>query len=511
VSETVIIPITSVTVLEDRAQITRQASLTRQAGLAQLRLDAVSPLLADRTVVARIESGSAEVLDARIERRHRDRDERERDGCEASLVALERELEVGELDEIALEAERARHNDRLDDLERLSVETLNEAADDAAWGREAGPLESRLVTLREAAGEALDAMLALAEQRDRKRRQLARLRRRIQEEARRPSVAVSASLELDVAIHEAGSITLRIDYVVPAAAWRPHHRARLIEGRLSLETDGCIWQNTGEDWQDVALSLSTERLSLGTEPPALTSDELRVQRRQAVIAVETRDQRIEEASLERAPASELPGIDDGGEPLVLRPAERVSVPSDGRPHRVHVGTLEAEPELVLVGRPELDPNVHLLARLTNDGPRPLLAGPVDVIREGGMSGRSKLLYVGPGERFELGLGPEPDLRLRRDTELKADEARLLSSWSRTHHPMTVRISNLGREPRRIRLRERIPVSELEKVKVGFRRATGGSEPDSDGFVDFERQLTPRGTDRIEVSYHVDKHDDVVGL
>src|SRR5690606_14650027 len=283
---------------------------------------------------------------------------------------------------------------RLEHQKALLARRLDEAADDAAWGRAIGEVETDVATAREEARKALAEALDRGRRLEQHRRMLARLRQRLREQTKRPSHAIGASLALDLKLERAGEVSLRIDYVVPAAAWRPRHRAVVTADVLRLETEGCVWQNTGEDWTDVDLVLSTERLSLGVEAPELASDELRARRRAPAIEVEARDQRVEQAALEGGLAPDLPGIDDGGEALALSPEGKSHVPSDGRPHRVKLGAIEGPARIELRGHPELDAAVHRGATLEN-GARPLLAGPVEVGREGRPSGTYKLLLVGP--------------------------------------------------------------------------------------------------------------------
>jgi hypothetical protein len=105
-----------------------------------------------------------------------------------------------------------------------------------------------------------------------------RLVNRIQAEAR-PDRMFTAHLEADLAIAATGEYELAFDYVVPNAFWRPYHQAQLQMGensQLTFRTDGCVWQNTGEDWLNVDLVFSTARASLGTEPPLLTDDLLNI-------------------------------------------------------------------------------------------------------------------------------------------------------------------------------------------------------------------------------------------
>ena len=58
------IPIRSVTLLEDRAQVTRKATLQLPAGVSRLAVEGVSPILADKTLVGRISGNAARVVDA---------------------------------------------------------------------------------------------------------------------------------------------------------------------------------------------------------------------------------------------------------------------------------------------------------------------------------------------------------------------------------------------------------------------------------------------------------------
>ena len=55
---------------------------------------------------------------------------------------------------------------------------------------------------------------------------------------------------------------------MPCALWRPAYRATLAADRDSvpLETDAFVWQDTGEDWDGVRLSLSTARPTLAAAP-----------------------------------------------------------------------------------------------------------------------------------------------------------------------------------------------------------------------------------------------------
>jgi uncharacterized protein (TIGR02231 family) len=242
-----------------------------------------------------------------------------------------------------------------------------------------------------------------------------------------------------------------------------------------------------------------------------------MRKRGSAVQVQAREQTVHTAGLgageagPKAVADELPGIDDGGDALSLRARALATVPADGRPYRVPVAetTMPAEPALVCV--PELVAAVLLRTRQTNASSQPLLAGPVDLVRNSGLVGRTSILFVAPGERFELGWGPESTLRAHREVELLDPERKTLSAWTRKPRRVTVKLSNLGARACTVRVQERIAVSEVEKVEVELVSATGDARPDADGFVAWEVPLRGFGHDTVRLHWTLVMHDDVVGL
>src|SRR5438445_146727 len=80
---------------------------------------------------------------------------------------------------------------------------------------------------------------------------------------------------------DAGPALARVVNLVPCALWRPAYRATLAadRGSVLLETDAFVWQDTGEDWTGVRLSLSTARPTLAAAPPVLAEDVLALRER----------------------------------------------------------------------------------------------------------------------------------------------------------------------------------------------------------------------------------------
>jgi hypothetical protein len=508
-------PVAEVTLFEDRARVVRRAVVELESGRQRLRVSGVAPVLSDATLFAVVESNGASAVDVRPWRLRIARDEVPDDARER----LEREQETLARRIEALKAGIARRERELARLGELEEQELAEIAEEAAWGRDdAAAWQARLDRIRERACDRRthldDARLAL--EKDEQESQRLRERRQARDD---PSRREHAELLVELEVETPGEHRLRIEYMVPGACWRPWHTARLLEGptpRVAFRTDGCVWQRTGEDWEGVRLRFSTQRPSRGTAPPELLSDPLSVQPRAEETEVEARDVEVATTGLgggAARPGGALPGIDDGGQELALEADGVCRVPSDGRPWRVGLMEFESEAELGLATWPERLGAVLLRSLQSHAGDRPILAGPVDLVRAGGYAGRTSVLFIAPGERFALCWGAEPELRVHREVEEVREEQRLPGTWPTRRHRTRVRVSNLGAEERKLRVTERLPVSEIDKVVIqpDVERTTNGHEPDADGFVRWDVVIAPGDRRELELAWTLKHHPSVAGV
>ena len=187
-----------------------------------------------------------------------------------------------------------------------------------------------------------------------------------------------------------------------------------------------------------------------------------------------------------------------------------SIPSDGLPYRVQIAEFSSTANTELVTVAELKPCAITKVTLVNEGPFPILAGPVELIREHGLIGRTPVLFVAPGERFELGFGPDAALRVRRKVAEVEPDQTPLSRFVAKEHNITLFLCNIGDETKQLQLTERIPVSEVEQVVVEFdaSESTSGANPDENGFITWDLELPPGGRETVRLRYTVKKRKNV---
>jgi uncharacterized protein (TIGR02231 family) len=543
------LPVTAVTLLEDRAEVERQADLDLAPGTHRIRLGPVTPLAVDSSLraefapapaaaaaaaapdtavgardagaaVADTPAGGVTVVDARLVRLYTPPPHSGTPGPDASAL-LHRIHDLSE--EIrAAEAQEQRADSRLAVLEQLLAELRRDIAESVGAGAyEPDRWSSEL-------DRAYDAHTRQAEEQRTVRNRLARLRAELfrAEQARdtvenRPPVLTAfVDVVVDVASPVQGA-RLLLRHLVPCALWRPAYRAALTAGAegtsLTLESDAVVWQRTGEDWPEVRLTLSTARSAWAAEPPEFQEDVLRLVDRtpeeRRTIEVDLREVEIQSVGPGGEPAAAteagltLPGVDDGGEARLLAAPAPVTVRSDGRPHRVRLTAATLPARVEYLSAPELSPLVTLVARGRNSTGQVLLSGPVDLVRDSGFVGRGNLRFTATGAEIELSFGSEDTFRVTRSVQESRDTTALTGRTviSRTVLLNVSRFAPPGSPPVTVTVLERIPVSEIAAVEV--RLAKEGCEPppdqvDADGVVHYRIGLAPDERRVLTLAYEI---------
>lgn len=519
---------TRVTFFEDRAEVQRRARVTVPAGLSSVEISGVSAVLDDPSLVAGVRGEGARVLSARVLR-------------QVLVAAALTGPELLAAEEAAQAARLAREKIE-QTLQRARTEIGRIDALFGAWLRAVGGVprggtaavarwRTAYGSIDDARGAALDrihrALAALHKAREEEARAELELREGRREEPRQRTVLI---VQVQRSMDDGGAeLELELSYRVPCALWRPEHLANLGENNdrrpeLTLTTYAVAWQATGEVWRDVECRFSTARPAQSASPPLLSDDWLTLRRKsdaeQRTVVVEAREQAISVAGLQgKGAVDEMPGVEDGGEPLWFAPlsGQRASFPSDGRPVRLPIAEAKLPAQVDLVAYPERGPGAHLKATATLSGSAsPILAGPVRLLRGGALAGQGRLLFVGRGEPFALGFGVDDGLRLRRTIDETRDQTAVIGT-QKVQRTVKLFLSNLSGAPRRLQVTERIPVSEIEEVRVNLTNPGGGrlvgvnGDPAgaADGFLRFDVDLPAGATRELSYVYRIEAAAKVV--
>jgi uncharacterized protein (TIGR02231 family) len=304
-----------------------------------------------------------------------------------------------------------------------------------------------------------------------------------QRRAERPRERMAAVLEIEV--KQAGELALDVTYVIGNAGWTALYDLRLSEAdtaHLLLTYLGQVTQRTGEDWTDVALTLSTARPSLTTVQPELSPWYLNVftplpppQPRVAAPASVMRAaafpaaEASEGATFAAAAPLEMElqdaQVTAEGASVTFQLTQKVTVPGDGSPHKVTVTTLNLAPKFDYLSVPKLAEAVYRRAQLTNQSDFLLLDGPASLFVEGDFVGTLPLKRIAPREEFELTLGVDDRVTVKREMKVRDVDKKLIGDRRRLRLAYAIEVKNWRSDAIDLELRDQFPVARHEQIKV----------------------------------------------
>jgi uncharacterized protein (TIGR02231 family) len=182
------------------------------------------------------------------------------------------------------------------------------------------------------------------------------------------------------------------------------------------------------------------------------------------------------------------------------------VAGDGTAARVLFARNKLPAEFRFRTSPKLAPFVFLVADTVNAAPFPILAGSIDLYRNGSFLARHTTLTVASGARFPLSFGIEERLRAKRVVlEERERETGLISKDHRRVYAYRFHVANTLDRPTELELSDHIPVSEMKDVTVSVDGQTTAGyklEP-SDGIVRWSLKLAAGEERAIDLAFHID--------
>jgi hypothetical protein len=319
---------------------------------------------------------------------------------------------------------------------------------------------------------------------------------------------------------EAGKVVIELNYLVNEASWLPQYnlRANPEQVIVSVEYNAVIHQASGEDWTNVALSLSTAQPTTAAAAPALEPMEVRVSpsipqswevkgellKEDVQLGVpakggyrdlssqfqQLQKSRSEMARKGKAAQEELNVAAVSNQMMELMADKKavqviqtaakefartegvsvtyalagpITMPSRSDQQLVNIASFKAKADFLMLATPLLTDYVYLQADIVNDSDVIMLAGPVSMYRNDEFVGKGPIELVTIGEKFTAGFGVDSQIKILREFKDKKIE----TLWGNRveNYDYRLAINNYKNTKVKLRLLERIPYTEDEKLEI----------------------------------------------
>jgi hypothetical protein len=258
--------ITSVTLYTDRAMITRTASVTLSPGVQQVTLEKLPPLLQDQSVrISASGRAQAKILEVKVGRKFLDT---------LTTARLKPLLQKSR----SLSYEIRRLNDRLQVLnhqeefiKKITIASEESVARELKTQRPSVDDYRKLLAFFDSELSRLTVETRkIEDERLEVQQSFDAVQREIREAGGTPDKSEKeVTVIFDVA--RGGALELEASYLLTGAGWTPAYDIRASSGdsAVSLAYFASVRQNTGEEWKNIRLTLTTSRPASGGSPGEL--------------------------------------------------------------------------------------------------------------------------------------------------------------------------------------------------------------------------------------------------
>jgi uncharacterized protein (TIGR02231 family) len=303
-----------------------------------------------------------------------------------------------------------------------------------------------------------------------------------------PAAHDRIAVRISVAADGPTAGSLSVSYRTPAASWVPTYDALLSTGEsggkpaLTVVRRAEVTQATGEDWSDVAMTLSTTRTTAGTAAPFLDSSLVSIfdgydydyPQTEAAPAV---SRPLPQPPLEGVPNA-LGGAADEAAKFIEAAADfgdfraeykvpgLVSVASGEGARAMRIATEQVVARIEVRAVPMLSDAAYLHAAFVPAEGAPILPGKVALFRDGTFVGNGEFPLGRVGRELNLGFGIDDRVRVTRVAlDRETGQHGLLSSRKTDSRRFKITVDNLHNQAIKIAVYDRVPYAEDESVSI----------------------------------------------
>ena len=331
------------------------------------------------------------------------------------------------------------------------------------------------------------------------------------EQQRTARNAQVSQVQITLSAPQGGALQLR--YQVRGPGWQPGYRATLDTNsqQIKLERTALVAQNSGEDWRDVPLTLSTGQPTAHTVAPLPRP--WRIAQAQpepprpapAPMARAAKSMAMAEMAAAVAPEPSFDAsVFEGSHATLFVLPQRISVPSHGEQVTLSLGTQQLDSRMVVRTVPARDPGAYLIASFTlPEGVWP--DGPVTLYRDSAYVGQGRLQAADVAKN---GLGFGRDERVQVQTlpsRQQQGSTGLLGSRQQRELRTAWEVRNQHRSPITLQLLDAAPVAEQQDIRVQSLyqpQPTTTSWNEQAGSVLWEQTLPAGGSTRISAEHQI---------
>jgi len=316
--------------------------------------------------------------------------------------------------------------------------------------------------------------------------------------------------------------TLELNYLVQNAGWVPVYdlRAKDTRSPIQLSYKANVWQNTGVDWNKVKFTLSTANPAQGGTKPALAAwyvdfytPVVISHQKKGKMKPQSRSFPTPEASsaadyagafkMEKAASTaDFTQVTESSVATEFKIALPYSVSSDGKPKLVDIQKYELTAGYKHFAIPKMDKDAFLVAQVTGWEEYNLLSGKANIYFEGTYVAESILNVQNIRDTLDISLGRDKKVIIKREKIKDLTRRRVIGTHIKETFAYELSVRNTKRDLIEITIEDQVPVSKQSQIEVELIESSGAAYNKNTGKLTWKMTLKPAETKKALFKFSV---------
>jgi uncharacterized protein (TIGR02231 family) len=329
---------------------------------------------------------------------------------------------------------------------------------------------------------------------------------------------------------------IQLSYMVSNAGWAPFYdiKSESLTEPITILSKANVYQNTGEDWKNVKLSLSTGNPNNNNTKPVLNpytlmlnnpdqlyrksySKSMGVPSSNAGVVMDAPAMQEQEISIRGGRNQIEKGYIDEIQTTSSRASNYTSntenqtnnifeisipynIPSDGKEYVVAIQEYKAPAVYSYTAIPKLDKDAFLLANLINWDQTGLLPGEANLFNEGTFVGKSYFETRVTNDTIPVSLGREKNIILDRKKVKSFTEKNFTGGTKKTTLEFEIIVRNKKKAEVEITIEDQIPLSNTEEVTIELINGSNATYVKETGKLKWIIKLKPSESNTLKFGY-----------
>ncbi len=304
-------------------------------------------------------------------------------------------------------------------------------------------------------------------------------------------------------------------FITMQAHWQPLYDIRAEETNkpIRMIMKANVYQNTGEDWNNIQLTLSTGSPSQVGQKPNLNPWFLRFVQPTTFKAVSKNAVRMapvqefhmvdEETMMDMSiSASEFVTPSETQTTIEYHIATPYNIPTGNQKQMVEMQKFEIPATFEYYAIPKLDSEVYLVGKITGWEEFVKLAGEANIFFEGTYVGKTFIDPIAVSDTLDISLGRDRGIVIERNRIKEYSQRGILGRRVTETIAWEINTRNNKKQPVTITIQDQVPVTTDANIQVNLEEKSGARYDENQGILNWKFTIAPAETLKRSFRYTV---------